>query len=510
MIAIKDLIKDYVLVSVCAFVMSVILTPIIRRLCQQQHLFDFPGNPRKIHSIPIPRLGGIGIYAAFYVPLFLLFAGANTVATLFAQNLDTVLSLFMTSSLVFAIGVYDDLRGATVLQKLVVQVIAAVALYFLGFQIRAIALPFFGALDLDIMGLPVTVLWLVGITNALNFIDGIDGLACGVGFFAVSTMFILSLFLNHPLTAFFAVALAGGLFGFMLYNFNPASIFMGDSGSLFIGFIIAAISLEGAQKSSTAVLLLIPIIVLGVPIADTLLAIIRRVGKGNSPFMADKEHIHHRLLNLGLSSRQVTLILYGVCSSLGITALLMTAVNNQVLTLILIVLSVMTIGGIKMLGYTSDFVEIQALARHRIERKRLLLQRQKCVDEIFLDMEHVQDLTAFQKVIFRYFEVMDLDIGRCVFFPDLCQSLSLKGWPLFEHQSTFIWQSLRYEERHVTLEQIWTISVPLIVQQKKCGELVIGKALHDAAFATALVEISQIVGSLKIALEQKLAVFVES
>lgn len=512
MIAIKELIKDYILVSLFAFVISVVVTPFIRWRCRQQHLFDFPTNPRKIHSVPVPRLGGIGIYLAFFLPLIALLFDNNVASIFFSQKFDTLVSLFLTSTLVFAIGVYDDIRGATVLQKLLVQVGASILLYFLGFQIKIIALPFFGAVDLGILGLPVTILWLVGITNALNFIDGIDGLACGVGFFSVSTMFLLSLFLHHPLTAFFAAALAGGIFGFALYNFNPASIFMGDSGSLFVGFVIAAISLEGAQKSSTAVVLLIPVVVLGVPIADTLLAIVRRLSKGISPFTADKEHIHHRLLSMGLSSRQVTLVLYGVCSLLGVTALLMTAVNNKVLTLILIILSVMMIGGMKMLGYTVDFVKIHAITRQRIEQKRQVLHRQKIADDILSEMEAAQDIATLQKMVFRYFEIMDLDIGQYSFSPIHLAEQGVQesvpeqtkiSFSACERQNFFTWYSLRYEEQRIPFEHIWTMSVPLVFHQKKCGELYVGKYLENSPSASFF-EITFIVESLKHAIEQTL------
>ncbi|MCP4398072.1 MAG: undecaprenyl/decaprenyl-phosphate alpha-N-acetylglucosaminyl 1-phosphate transferase, partial [bacterium] len=239
----NNLIEDYIFVSVSAFFISVIVTPVIRKICQKNSILDLPTIPRKIHTHPTPRLGGIAIYVAFFIPLFASLIIDGVSSELFRQNFDLLLSLFATSTLVFVLGVYDDIRGTTVVQKFSVQILAAVIIYFLGFKIDVIAMPFVDSLQLGILGLPVTILWIVGVTNAINFTDGIDGLACGVGFFSVSTIFILSLFLGHSLSAFLAAALAGGLFGFALYNFAPASIFMGDSGSLFIGFIIAAISL---------------------------------------------------------------------------------------------------------------------------------------------------------------------------------------------------------------------------------------------------------------------------
>ncbi len=487
MFAIKDLIRDYIFVSLMAFFVSVILTPIVRKRCQQKNVFDFPTEPRKIHPFPIPRLGGIAVYFAFFIPLFAIFLTTGTVYELFAQHIDVLFSLFVTSTLVFAIGVYDDIRGTTVFQKFFVQIAAAVLIYFLGFKITLLSVPFVGSVPLGILELPLTILWIVGVTNALNFVDGIDGLACGVGFFSVSTMFILSLYLHHTLTAFFAVALAGAIFGFALYNFSPASIFMGDSGSLFIGFLIATISLQGSQKSSTAVVLLIPVVALGVPIADTILAIIRRVGNGHSPFIADREHIHHKLLKMGLSSRQVTLLLYGVCSFLGITALLMTAVNNRVLALILITLSVMAIGGMKMLGYTTDMIRINTLAKERIQQKKRFLRQQKLAEEVLTDMKTVTDMTALKKAIIRYFEILEFDVGK--FSSEIVKSLE------------FGWNSEQYEEQPGSHNGIWTITLPVRINNTRSGELLIGKQI-DAT--ESLLENTMLIEHLKCAIEQTL------
>ncbi len=481
-------IQDYILLALIAFGISVILTPFVRRKCRESgKALDFPVSPRKIHSIPIPRLGGIAIYCAFFLSQIpILFVDSETHA-LFSTNIDVLLCLWGTGTLIFLIGLYDDFHGATVLQKFLVQVVAAILAYWGGFTIDTISIPFVGSVPLGILGLPLTLLWLVGITNALNFIDGVDGLACGVGFFSISTMFGISLFLHHPLTAFLAAALAGGLFGFAIYNFNPASIFMGDSGSLFVGFVIAAISLQGAQKSSTAVGLLLPIVVLGVPIADTLLAIIRRIGNGLSPFSADKDHIHHRLLKMGLSSRQVVLLLYVVCSLLGTVALLMTAVTNQMLTLILLVLSVMTIGGMKMLGYTTDMVALNTLVRERIQQKKRVLRRQHFAEEILIEIESAPDYETLIKTVCRYFEQMDFDVGRCQ-----CHDVRMR----------FQWESPRYASQDFNPALMVSITLPFMVQDKLYGKLDVGKLLENDS---SVFEHVMDVENVQHALERKLS-----
>jgi UDP-GlcNAc:undecaprenyl-phosphate GlcNAc-1-phosphate transferase len=358
------------------------------------------------------------------------------------------------------------------------------------------------------------LVWIVGVTNAVNFIDGVDGLACGVGFFSASTMFVLSLFLHNTLTAFFAAALAGSILGFAVYNFAPASIFMGDSGSLFIGFIIAAISLQGAQKSSTAVVLLTPIVALGVPIADTLLAIIRRVGNGSSPFSADKEHIHHRLLRMGLSSRQVTLVLYVVCCLLGMTALLLTAVNNQVLTGILLLLIVITIGSLKILGYTADMAKINALAHERIQKKKRLLKRQRFADEILTVLQGSSDMPTVRQLFAEYLEIAEFDVGILlpnehirgidmfsasrVFFQICSDNYLAKNTDEHVH---YIWQSMRYLRQEIPPNHCWTMTLPLLCQGHKQGELLVGKYWESNM---SLLENSMLAEHLKDALENVL------
>ncbi|MBD3306526.1 undecaprenyl/decaprenyl-phosphate alpha-N-acetylglucosaminyl 1-phosphate transferase [candidate division KSB3 bacterium] len=491
---VKDFFSDYLFLSFAAFLLSVVCTPIIRRTCERRAVLDFPTLSRKIHTNPVPRLGGIAIYLAFFLPLFAIFLIDGRISALFARRLDILLSLFFTSTLVFAIGVYDDIRGATVVQKFSVECLAAIIIYFLGFQSQLITIPFVGSGSLGVLGFPVTILWIVGVTNAINFIDGVDGLAGGVGLFSVSTMFILALFLQSTLTACFAAALAGGLLGFLLYNFAPASIFMGDSGSLFVGFTIAAISLYGSQKSSTVVVLLIPIVALGFPIVDTILAIIRRLGNGQSPFRADREHIHHRLLQMGLSSRQVALIVYVICILLGIIALLMTAVNNQVLTLLLIVLSAMTIGGIKMLGYSTDVLQINALARARIQQKRRLLRQQRFADELLTEMQVAGDLLTLQKSVLRYFEYLEFDTGKLRLAPAVIAA--------GQAPEKVFWESPGYADQTLPVDQLWTMTVPLVVETRTYGELCVGKYLQEN---TSLLEISLLVDNLKSALESALA-----
>ena len=482
-----------------AFAISVVLTPIIRKICHQRNLFDLPDHDRRIHTAPIPRLGGIAIYAAFFGTLLIGLLSPGLLHDLLARHGHVLFSLFLSSSLVFGIGVYDDVRGATILQKFLIQTAAAICAYLLGFEMTLISVPFIGSVSLDLLSFPFTVFWIVGVTNAINFIDGLDGLASGVGFFYVSTMFLLSLFLDNTMTAIFSVALAGAILGFLCYNFSPASIFMGDSGSLFIGFMIATTALHGSQKSSTAVVLLIPIVALGLPITDTILAVTRRLSRGRSPFAADREHIHHRLLNKGLSSRQVALLLYGVCIALGVTALLMTAVNNRILTLILIALGIMAINGIRALGYASDMFEMNAQIKERIRKKRRLFEQQRATKEILNEMQSISDLPTLKKTVIRAFETMEFDVGHCVFF--------VQNAP--EMADDVRWCSPRCERRDIALDCMTTMKTPLVDGTRKIGALTVGK-VFESTDAHAFFEMSMLLEHLKNAIEFQLSRLVKT
>ncbi|HZL18759.1 MAG TPA: MraY family glycosyltransferase [Polyangia bacterium] len=351
-----------------AFILSMlcgtILTPIVRRLAHHFGLLDHALSPRKIHGRPVPRLGGIAIVIGFYAPLVGLLFFHSDVGGMFIADRNHTIGLFVGGLVIALLGLYDDLRGAGAVRKFIVQFLVAGFLYRLGFRIDALANPFGNPIALGWIGLPFTLLWMVGVVNALNLIDGLDGLAGGVALVAVTITFLVSLQRGHPLMMLFSAALAGSIVGFLFYNFNPASIFMGDTGSMFLGFVLAATAVETNQKASTAVAVIIPTVALGLPIMDTLLAIGRRAWRGRPLFQADKEHIHHRLMARGLSHRQAVLVLYGFCVILGLAALLLTYGNSGQAALLLVVLAVVAVIFLRTLGY------FRLGANSAVERKR--------------------------------------------------------------------------------------------------------------------------------------------
>jgi UDP-GlcNAc:undecaprenyl-phosphate GlcNAc-1-phosphate transferase len=339
-----------------AFVLSMlcgaVLTPLVRALALRFGVLDHALSSRKIHGQPVPRLGGIAIVVAFYAPLLGLLVFQSAVGDILRGERNLALGLFAGGLIIAALGVYDDLRGAGAGKKFAVQFVVAGFMYYLGFRVDVIANPFGGPIMLGWVALPFTLLWIVGVINALNLIDGLDGLAGGVALVAVCTIFLVSFQRGEPLMILFCAALAGAIIGFLFYNFNPASIFMGDTGSMFLGFVLATSSIRSNQKASTAVAVLIPIVILGLPILDTLLAMSRRAVRGQPLFRADREHIHHRLLGLGLSHRQAVLVLYGMCVVLGAVALVLTYTNSAVITgLLLVGLAGTTFLFLRRLGY---------------------------------------------------------------------------------------------------------------------------------------------------------------
>jgi len=342
--------KTAVAAFVLALIIAALLTPDLRQFAERHGLLDKPDQSRKIHRRGIPRIGGLAIAAAFYAPLVGLLLYETGLGELFYANRWAAFSLFGGGVAIAALGLYDDLRGLGAREKFAVEFAVAAVLYFCGYRIEQISLPG-GALELGAAAFPLTLIWVVGVINAMNLIDGLDGLAGGVALCAILTNLIVAVVRAEPIMILCMAALAGALIGFLFYNFNPASIFMGDSGSLFLGFVLAVSSIRTNQKSSTAVSLLVPMVALAVPIADTALAMARRMLAGRSMFLGDGEHIHHRLLRLGLSQRQAVLILCGTSCLLGGAALALAFATNPSMAWVLVVLSGCGFFALRWLGF---------------------------------------------------------------------------------------------------------------------------------------------------------------
>jgi len=317
----------YLLIFLIAFVSTLLLTPVVRLLALKIGAIDNPAE-RKVHEKPIPRLGGLALYCGFILAAVVGLFASYFSGVGFTVSPVTITGVLLSATMLLIIGIIDDVRGVRPVIKLFFQVVAAsVAVYF-GVEIGFLSNPFNGFLYLGVASIPITILWLVGITNAVNLIDGLDGLASGIAAIASVTLFFVALRTNQPVSAVILLALAGASAGFLRYNFNPASIFLGDSGSLFVGFVLASASVVGVLKSTLLIALVIPVMILGVPIFDTIFTIIRRIRARVHIFEADDRHIHHRLLEAGLTHREAVMAIYFVCFLLSSGALAVTFLNT--------------------------------------------------------------------------------------------------------------------------------------------------------------------------------------
>ncbi|HEY8211801.1 MAG TPA: MraY family glycosyltransferase [Myxococcaceae bacterium] len=335
-----------------SLIVGAVLTLVVRNRAHAYGWFDQARSSRKIHARPIPRLGGLAIVGGFFAPLCALMLVDSGVGTAFFMQDKLALGLFAGGIAIALLGLYDDFRGAGARLKFTVQFGVAAALYGLGFRVQTIANPFGDPVALGWLAAPFTVLWIVGVVNAMNLIDGLDGLAGGVAFFAVLPNFILAFARFDVVLCLMMASLGGAVLGFLIFNFNPASIFMGDTGSMFLGFVLAAVSLKTCSKSGTAVSMLVPIIALGLPIMDTLLAVVRRTILRRPLFSADKEHIHHRVMSrMLLSHRHAVLALYGLCCLFALTALGLSYANGAQTAMLLTAIAVVVMILMRKLGY---------------------------------------------------------------------------------------------------------------------------------------------------------------
>jgi UDP-GlcNAc:undecaprenyl-phosphate GlcNAc-1-phosphate transferase len=326
----------YVVALLVAWLGTDLLIPHVVRLAKLIGKMDVP-DARKVHTTPIPRLGGIAIFFGSILSLVSL----ELLQPGFFTTQSHWYGIVIGSSLMFLLGVIDDLKNLSAKFKFGFQICAALIAYYMGVKILVLSNPMGGMLILpDWLSVSMTVFWLVGITNTINLIDGLDGLAAGVSMIAGITLSIIAIQTNQYLGAVIILTLVGSTIGFLRYNFNPAKIFMGDSGSLFLGFTLAAISITGVLKLAATVTILLPLLILGVPILDTTFAILRRALSGKPIFQPDKGHLHHRLLGIGLSQRRVVIIIYGFSSLLAGIALHLAGIRiaNEVIIVSILML----------------------------------------------------------------------------------------------------------------------------------------------------------------------------
>ena len=322
-----------------AFIAALALTPVAIRLAKKYHIVDIP-NARKVHTQAMPRMGGIAIYAAFVLGALALGVYTRQVA-----------ALLIAGSIVMLTGLVDDIKSISPKVKLLGQVVASLVLVRAGYYVEFITNPFDGSIiSLGFWGIPITVIWLTGISNTVNLIDGLDGLSAGVSAIAAGATAIVCLSQGEILAASLAAVLAASALGFLPWNFHQAKTFMGDCGSLLLGFLLGALSLMGLSKGATVISIFIPFIILGVPFFDTSFAIIRRLFLKKPIFEADKMHLHHSLLSMGMNHQQTVLTIYALALVMGLCAVLMAILTSSQAILVLILVTLFTFAGAEFLG----------------------------------------------------------------------------------------------------------------------------------------------------------------
>ena len=328
-----------------AAVLSYFFTPPVKNFAHKVGAIDVPKDARRMHKKPIPRLGGLAIYGGFLCSILI-----------FGQLDETMLCVLLGAAIIVALGIFDDVLALGAKLKFVVQIVAAAIPVCIG----DLQIGLFNNLNplsdtpfvhLGILAVPVTIIWIVGITNAVNLIDGLDGLAVGVSSIAAITMLAVALLTGNMPIAITMAALAGACIGFMPYNLNPAKIFMGDTGSTFLGYMLATVSIMGLFKFYAVISFAVPFLILGLPIFDTANAIIRRVAAGRSPMSPDRGHVHHKLIDMGFNQKQAVAILYAISATLGLTAVVLTSSGEvKAIVLLLAVLAAILVGACIIYG----------------------------------------------------------------------------------------------------------------------------------------------------------------
>lgn len=396
----------YLFVFLCSALLSFLLTRVVRNLANSRGWVSLPPSSRHIHNGLIPRLGGVAIFIAFTIVAGFLIVVPRVLGVGASLSARTIACILGSATLVFLLGLYDDFRPLRPQVKFAVQAVAGALLFFAGFGVFDIPL-LFGAHNFGWLALPITILWVLWITNAFNLLDGVDGLAAGSALFSTLTVFVVSLVSGNFLVSSLTLALAGAILGFLRFNFNPATIFLGDCGSLFIGFMLSALALAGAQKGSTIVAVAIPVVSFGLPVLETVLSVFRRFLSGKPLFTADRGHIHHKLLQRGLSQHQVVFVLYVVSAICGLLSLFLLNPSGPTVGIVLFVIFAGVWLGVQQLGY-HEFGELTRVAHRTMEQKKIIINN-LAIRRATEGLASATDLKSVERALRAAFEANDFD-----------------------------------------------------------------------------------------------------
>ena len=448
--------------------LSFVATRQVRDLANRRGWVFPPRDRRHVHQSPLPRLGGVAIFLAFSISMS-VWLGLSLFFPRLVAGLApvTLLRIYIPACLIFCLGIYDDLHGAGPYLKFSVQAVAAVLLFAGGMRVLDLPLIFHHSLP-GFVGLPLTVLWVVAVTNAFNLIDGLDGLAAGSALFSTMVFFVCALVSHSWLESLMSITLAGAILGFLRFNFNPAAIFLGDSGSLFIGFMLSALALAGAQKAPTFVAVAIPVVSFGFPILETLLSVLRRLISGRPILTADREHIHHKLLEMGFSHRQVVIVLYAVSAIFAMLSLFLLWPTGSTLGLVLAVVGTGIWLGVQHLNYP-EFGELRRVAQRTIDQRQIVINNlsvRRALDELKV----AADFNQVRSVLLAAFASNDFDAFDLHLEPLSADKVSASETTRHFHWSKFP------RMMAISSQPVWKLTLDLVTSSnQRRGSLVVSR-----------------------------------
>jgi UDP-GlcNAc:undecaprenyl-phosphate GlcNAc-1-phosphate transferase len=435
--------------------------------------------------VEIPRLGGIPIFLAALAAWGVLLLVPNEVRVTFLAQWHTLLTLLVPGTLVLIMGAYDDIVGAAPWQKLAVECVAAGMAWWWGFRILNLPILWYRFQN-PVLSFLLTVFWIVAVTNALNLIDGLDGLAAGIAFFVTISVFVVSLLQGNHFVCILAITLAGALLGFLRFNFAPATIYLGDCGSLFLGFFLGTLAVHSSQKSSTLLALVVPFVAFGLPLMDTSLAVLRRFLSRQPLFGADQDHIHHRLVQQNLSPRVAVLLLYAVAALFSLGSLLIVHTTGSVTALVAVLAGASGWFLTSRVQY-EELSELNLYVARAFQSQRLVLANQILIRKASKRVETAPTLEAGWQAVLGTLEALDFDTVSC----------QLPKWPTGRAPSLPEWSRSGGE----SAEDRWHVSIPLRAGEKAVGQLLL---YRDLAKGRLLFQFSSLLDTLIPPLERQL------
>lgn len=475
--------RTYLGLFFIAWILALLLTPCVSAVAVRAHAYGGPRERRE--GSLVPRLGGLAIFFATLGAWVVLMLVPNEVRARVQAEWRTLITLLVVGTLVLLLGVQDDLVGTKPWQKLLIQMAAAGVIWWAGLRISN--LPVFGyRIQSSVLSLFLTVLWIVAVTNSFNLIDGLDGLAAGIAFFVSLSVFAVSLIQGNYFVCTLAITLAGALLGFLKFNLAPAKIYLGDSGSLYLGFLLAALAIHTSQKSSTLLAISVPFVAFGLPLLDTSLAIVRRFLGGKPIFSADGNHMHHRLLQNGLSPRLAVTALYALAALFSLGSLLVVRSTGNIAALVALLAGVSAWFMTSQLRY-EELSELKVYASRAMHSQRRVLANQIVIRKVARQLEQAPGLEASWAVLAEALEALDFDSLRC----------QLWGWQNGSAPYLPPWERTTDEPTNGS----WAVTIPLRGGTKPVGELELRRSMEKERL---LFQFSSLLDTLIPAFEKQL------